>query len=291
MLSLAAATALAAPALAAPPVGCDEGLSVVATDGDLGDRVAGAAPPVRRELRGFLETARKLDVAGYGDACEAVVEAVRDFVDARVTARGIHGDEIAGDPEDAAPSEGTEAAARRNGGGDNDGRNEAASETETDPDAQGTAAGAPERGLPTVADRGDDGGTRPSTEAGESAGVPGWRTYDYSAGAEQAEPFEPLADAIASDRVVGAEVRTMGGDELGAVEGFLMSKGGISDLIIGYGGVLGINDREVAAPTDRMFFDREDDVFYTRLTRAELDLKPDWDQRGRDDPAFWIEDE
>ena len=294
MVSLAAATAFAAPTLAAPPVGCDEGLSVVASDSDLGDRVAGAAPPVRRELRGFLETARKLDIAGYGDACEAVVEAVRDFVNQRVTARGIDGDEVAGDPgrSDASGTANGRGSQDRGGGEDKD----AANDDTVGEDDAGTADAAdpaPERGLPTVADRGDAAADRAAADAGGEAtgGVPGWRTYDYSAGAERAEPFEALADSFSSDRIVGAEIRTMGGDELGSVEGFLMSKGGISDLIIGYGGVLGISEREVAAPIDRVFFDREDDVFYTRLTRAELDLKPDWDQQGRDDPGFWIKDE
>ena len=112
-------------------------------------------------------------------------------------------------------------------------------------------------------------------------GLGEWSDYDYSDRARTAVPFAEMAGRVNSDTIVGADARTLDGEDIGSVDGFLTETGkGVSHLIVGYGGFMNIGDREVAVPVERVKFDATDRVFYMEADEAWLEAQPDWDEKG-----------
>jgi hypothetical protein len=128
--------------------------------------------------------------------------------------------------------------------------------------------------------------TASSTE--DSADAPPLR--DYAAGAERSRPVRPGSLHI-GDSLLGADVRLMDGSDAGAVDGFLLDGTGLTHLIVGYGGFLGLGDREIAAPIERVRYDPDTGALYVDASKDWFDAQADWDQRGLSDrPDFWIKD-
>lgn len=106
---------------------------------------------------------------------------------------------------------------------------------------------------------------------------------DRSRDAREATPFRYMAQRMSSDLVIDWQVRTMRGEPVGWVDGVVTGNGdGVTHLIVGHGGVLGIGDREVAVPVDRLRFDVADKTFYVDATPAWFDDQPDWN------PTAWL---
>lgn len=119
-----------------------------------------------------------------------------------------------------------------------------------------------------------------------------WRRYDYGASAARAEPFSEVAGRVSSEMIVGAEARMEAGEGLGSVKGFLTDRVGVSHLIVGYGGLLGIGDREVAVPVDQVSFDPVSGAFFVEAGPAWFEHQPDWDRADwSDQPDAWLRDE
>lgn len=119
-----------------------------------------------------------------------------------------------------------------------------------------------------------------------------WRRYDYGASAARAEPFADVAGRISSEMIVGAEARMEAGEGLGSVKGFLTDRVGVSHLIVGYGGFLGIGDREIAVPVDQVSFDPVSGAFFVEAGPAWFEHQPDWDRADwSDQPDAWLRDE
>ncbi|MEO1688756.1 MAG: PRC-barrel domain-containing protein [Pseudomonadota bacterium] len=83
--TLLASTALIATAGAAA-ASCDDGLTAMGGNDTLSAAILDASPEARRDLRNFAYTADQLRMAGYDEACEAVVEAIKDMADRRSVA-------------------------------------------------------------------------------------------------------------------------------------------------------------------------------------------------------------
>lgn len=286
----AMAACLAAGGAAAHPAaspGCGAG----AAGAELRARLAHVDDDRRSALRALLATADDLEAQGLSDACAAILDAVRAL---SMTAPG---------PADADARAAGGSLGRpgpESGSGDGAAR-PAGSSVETagvgQPDGasqDGAASGAaspqgPELGIVPPGEARKRAEELAAPPRGEKAP---WQKYDYTESAKRAEPFDTLIGEIDPARIVDAEVRTNTGEELGEVEGYLLSEGRLTDVIVGYGGLLGIAERDVAMAPRELRYDREDGVFFTGVGEAELDTRPDWDQERLDDnPEFWIRDD
>lgn len=106
---------------------------------------------------------------------------------------------------------------------------------------------------------------------------------DRSRAAREAAPFRYMARRMSSDLVIDWQVRTMRGAPVGWVDGVVTANGeGVTHLIVGHGGLLGIGDREVAVPARRLRFDVTRETFYVDATPQWFDRQPDWN------PTAWF---
>lgn len=114
-----------------------------------------------------------------------------------------------------------------------------------------------------------------------------WESADLSERARTAEPFADHAMMVSSYELVNADVHMMDGDDIGAVDGFVTGEnGGVSHVIVGYGGFLNIGDREVAVPVEKLRFDREDRIFFVEGDEAWFENQPDWDRAEWSETAW-----
>lgn len=79
---------------------------------------------------------------------------------------------------------------------------------------------------------------------------------------------ETLSYDYAADKLIGRNVQSTEGQDIGKVKDLIVSGGQISHAILGVGGFLGIGDRQVAVPFDQLQVS-QDQVIYSG-TQDEL---------------------
>ncbi len=117
--------------------------------------------------------------------------------------------------------------------------------------------------------------------AGAGAGASAAVTTRGDFSREQLEERLVSIDAsempINTARMEGVDVYSMDGEDIGNVEGFLMSQGKPTHMIVSHGGFWDIGDAEVALPLDIVRWDPEWQTFFAPLTDDQMDEAPDYD--------------
>lgn len=106
--------------------------------------------------------------------------------------------------------------------------------------------------------------------------------------AEKAVPIKEASAMLTAEDLLGADLHSTSGDDLGSVDDLVMGKGGaMSYLIVSHGGFLGIGDKQIAVPFDNAKISQDGDTVYINATEESLEKAPSFD---RDDRS-WLSDE
>ena len=128
------------------------------------------------------------------------------------------------------------------------------------------------------------------------ADVPGWRQHQIAA----AQSVTATGTVYRSDELVGTDVRTPKDDALGSVENLVISPqtGAIAYLVIGRGGIFGINEKYVPVPWAAFKITPSANVLVLDTTKAAMDTAPQatsdqltapghFDQESQKVDAYW----
>jgi sporulation protein YlmC with PRC-barrel domain len=128
------------------------------------------------------------------------------------------------------------------------------------------------------------------------ADVPGWQQHEIAA----AQPVTAKDTSYRSDELVGIDVRTPRDDALGSVEDLVMGPrtGKIAYVVIGLGGVFGIDEKYVPVPWDDFKVTQNVDLLVLDSTKAVMDAAPHvtegqfttqgkFDQESQKVDAYW----
>jgi sporulation protein YlmC with PRC-barrel domain len=97
------------------------------------------------------------------------------------------------------------------------------------------------------------------------------------------------AQQFTLDRLVGTDIKNQAGDNIGTVDDVVLERDGrVAAVVITTGGVLGIGEKTVALPWDRLDIsrDKDDPEKYrvrTAMTEDELENLPEFDKDARAD--------
>lgn len=120
---------------------------------------------------------------------------------------------------------------------------------------------------------------------GESGGKPA-ETADRDQGDARVAKAESEADAGSSARtqgaltdLIGKPVRTEGGDQIGEVDNLVLdtNAGRIEQVIVGFGGFLGLGEKEVAIPWSEVVPSSGNEGIVIRMTEADVEAAPEFD--------------
>ena len=97
---------------------------------------------------------------------------------------------------------------------------------------------------------------------------------------------------IASDRVEGTPVRRTGGERIGTIERLMVDKlsGKVAYAVLSFGGFLGLGQKHLPIPWDRLTFNPTLDAYELDLSDEELSRAPayaadkdfDWGDRSEE---------
>ena len=108
-----------------------------------------------------------------------------------------------------------------------------------------------------------------------------------------ARPAEPARRLIASDRVIGTEVRRPDGTRVGRIERLMLDKvtGRVAYAVMSFGGFLGLGEDYYTLPWGVLGFDPDLDAYRVDLTDAQLRTAPTRSPEGGDpaDERQWEE--
>jgi sporulation protein YlmC with PRC-barrel domain len=98
---------------------------------------------------------------------------------------------------------------------------------------------------------------------------PAWGNHEIAA----AQPVTSSKNALRSDELIGTDVRIPQNEALGSVDDFVMSPktGNIAYLVIGRGGIFGIDEKYVPDPWDNFRIAPDVDLLVLDTTKAVMD--------------------
>jgi sporulation protein YlmC with PRC-barrel domain len=118
--------------------------------------------------------------------------------------------------------------------------------------------------------------------------------------------MEKSHNLIASDRVEGTEVRRSDGKKIGTIQRLMIDKlsGEVAYAVLNFGGFLGMGEKHLPVPWERMKFNRSLDAYEINMTEDELSRAPsyaadkefDWGDRRQEQeiydyykvPRYWL---
>lgn len=83
---------------------------------------------------------------------------------------------------------------------------------------------------------------------------------------------------IGSDRVEGTVVRRLNGERVGSIQRLMIDKlsGQVAYAVLRFGGFLGMGEKHLPIPWERLKFDRTRQAYLVSLTDAELASAPSY---------------
>lgn len=95
-----------------------------------------------------------------------------------------------------------------------------------------------------------------------------------------AKSLDQLAGRIGAEQIIGSEVRNGFNEELGEIEDVMLATKQDQKpyAIISYGGFIGLGDKQVAVPMDRLMVTDDRDVFVLNLSTKDLENAPAFDR-------------
>ena len=97
---------------------------------------------------------------------------------------------------------------------------------------------------------------------------------------------------IASDRVEGTVVRRLSGEKIGTIQRVMIDKisGKVAYAVLSFGGFLGIGEKHVPIPWERLKYDTASEAYHISISDAELATAPsyaadkefDWGDRSEE---------
>src|SRR5262245_32526170 len=109
----------------------------------------------------------------------------------------------------------------------------------------------------------------------------------WDASAEQhnkGAAWQKPADAMESNKLIGAKVKGTDGKDVGEIDGLIVSKDGkVSHVIVGKGGVAGVGETKVVLPWSDVKLSSERDQLVVTMDKAALDRAPRYERRAESD--------
>jgi len=121
-------------------------------------------------------------------------------------------------------------------------------------------------------------GDQPATGAQGKQQQVGAAQQQQAEGEQQQAATEPR-QPISIEKVLGAEVVTAAGEEVGEIEDVVLDQHGEYYAVLSVGGFLGIGEKKVAVPLDELQL-REDQVYLmAAATEEQLEQMPEYDEQ------------
>lgn len=99
----------------------------------------------------------------------------------------------------------------------------------------------------------------------------------------QRQAWQKPADAVESNKLIGARVKGADGKDVGEIDTLIVDKDGkVSHVVVGYGGVAGIGETKVVVPWSdvRMSWDRDRDNPVVTMDATTLQRAPRYEPRA-----------
>lgn len=102
-----------------------------------------------------------------------------------------------------------------------------------------------------------------------------------------AEAVDERRSLIASDRVIGTDVRRSNGQRVGRIERLMLDKatGRVAYAVMSFGGFLGLGEEFYTLPWGSLRFAPEYDAYVVEITEAQLREAPKCSPEGTDPSA------
>lgn len=97
-----------------------------------------------------------------------------------------------------------------------------------------------------------------------------------------AKSLDQVNGQLRVEEVVGSDVRNKQNDELGEIDDILLAtkEGDTSYAIVSHGGFIGIGEKQIAVPMDRLMVTADKDVFVLDVSEEQLESAPSF-ERGK----------
>ncbi len=123
----------------------------------------------------------------------------------------------------------------------------------------------------------------PERSADKTVTYETWQTTEVER-LKGAKSLQEVSGQLRAEDIIGSDIRNYQNEELGEIEDLLIEtkEGKTSYAIISHGGFLGLGDKQIAVPLDKLKVTEDNEVFVLKATEEQLEGAPSFERSSQD---------